>query len=90
MLTMLGDTLTFTLCTGGDAAVVTLNLDEEDDRVVDIGCDPFTLHLATLPSYAGALEVAPIQWSQRVKVEQFTLAYATRAWRPYTSRTLHF
>ncbi|MEO9652015.1 MAG: hypothetical protein ABJ226_19995 [Roseobacter sp.] len=66
-------------------ALVALNLDEGDDRVVDIGCDPFTLHLATLPSYAGALEVAPIQWSQRVQVEQFTLAYATRAWRPYTS-----
>ncbi|MFK7761655.1 MAG: hypothetical protein AB8B62_00205 [Roseobacter sp.] len=86
MLTLQGETLTYTLCTSGADQTVTINLDESDDRDIDLSCDAFTVQDATVPAMSNAFGIAPIEWTIRSLKTIADHRRAALACYPYTSR----
>lgn len=86
MLTLQGETLTYTLCTGGAVETVTIDLDESDDRDIDLTCDAFTVQHATVPAMSNAFATALLEWTIRSPKIGADHRRAALVWPPYTSR----
>ncbi|MEP2642256.1 hypothetical protein [Roseobacter sp.] len=86
MLTLQGDTLTYTLCTGTTTTTLTVDLDDSDNRDIDLSCDAFTVQHAMLPTTLGGFGAASVQWVALSQIIPDDHPHTTPIWSPYTSR----
>lgn len=86
MLVMQGDTLTYTLCTGADTQTISVNLDETDDREIDLSCDFFAAQIAALPLTAPAVNAQVMAYADAPLVTRGSPSITAFAWPPYASR----
>lgn len=87
MLIMQGETITYTLCSGGEIKEVTVGLEGQDDHEKDLSCDFFASQIAALllsaPNAAGPngerFYLAVFQSDTFVIACSFWATYASRA-----------
>ncbi|TKZ19376.1 hypothetical protein FAP39_11560 [Shimia litoralis] len=86
MLVFDGDSITYEICNGGELETITIPLDGEPQRAIDLGCDFFATQIAALPFPSPEVIVNRVELTRLPHPVASRFLVETMEWRAYAPR----